>query len=648
MADVLEIIFPDGAKKEFPAGTTGEDIAGSISSGLKKQAIAVNVDGVAYDLRTPLPNGGAIEIVTLKQEQGVEIMRHSAAHLLAQAVKRLYGNVQFGVGPVIENGFFYDMDLEASITPEDLPKIEKEMQRIVDANLPIVRKVVSRDEAKAMFSEIGDKLKLELIDAIPEEQDVTIYEQGEFFDLCRGIHVPSTGKIKVFKLLSISGAYWRGDSKNQMLQRIYGTAFEKKGELDHHLKMLEEAKERDHRKLGKELELFTVSQKVGQGLPLWLPKGATIRRTIERYIVDLEERLGYDHVYTPVLGSVDLYKTSGHWDHYKDDMFPPMEMDNEDLVLRPMNCPHHMMVYKNELHSYRSLPIRIAELGTMHRHEMSGALAGLQRVRAMTLNDAHIFARPDQLKDEFIRVVQLVQAVYKDFGIDDYSFRLSYRDPEDKEKYVDNDAMWDKAQAMLKETMEDLELDYVEAEGEAAFYGPKLDVQVKTALGKDETLSTVQLDFHLPERFDLTYIGEDGKEHRPVVIHRGVVSTMERFVAFLIEEYKGAFPTWLAPVQAKIIPVSPEAHMDYARQVEDTLRMEGIRVQVDEREEKIGYKIREAQVQKIPFQIVVGDQEVSDQAVNIRRYGEKQSETKDLKAFVAEIKEEVAKRVLRK
>ncbi|PAD33750.1 MULTISPECIES: threonine--tRNA ligase [Terribacillus] len=648
MAEVLEIIFPDGAKKEFPAGTTGEDIAGSISSGLKKQAIAVNIDGVAYDLRTPLPNGGAIEIVTLKQEQGVEIMRHSAAHLLAQAVKRLYGNVQFGVGPVIENGFYYDMDLEASITPEDLPKIEKEMQRIVDANLPIVRKVVSRDEAKAMFSEIGDKLKLELIDAIPEDQDVTIYEQGEFFDLCRGIHVPSTGKIKVFKLLSISGAYWRGDSKNQMLQRIYGTAFEKKGELDHHLKMLEEAKERDHRKLGKELELFTVSQKVGQGLPLWLPKGATIRRTIERYIVDLEERLGYDHVYTPVLGSVDLYKTSGHWDHYKDDMFPPMEMDNEDLVLRPMNCPHHMMVYKNELHSYRSLPIRIAELGTMHRHEMSGALAGLQRVRAMTLNDAHIFARPDQLKDEFIRVVQLVQAVYKDFGIDDYSFRLSYRDPEDKEKYVDNDAMWDKAQAMLKETMEDLELDYVEAEGEAAFYGPKLDVQVKTALGKDETLSTVQLDFHLPERFDLTYIGEDGKEHRPVVIHRGVVSTMERFVAFLIEEYKGAFPTWLAPVQAKIIPVSPEAHMDYARQVEDTLRMEGIRVQVDEREEKIGYKIREAQVQKIPFQIVVGDQEVSDQAVNIRRYGEKQSETKDLKAFVAEIKEEVAKRVLRK
>ncbi|AIF67069.1 threonine--tRNA ligase [Terribacillus saccharophilus] len=648
MADVLEIIFPDGAKKEFPAGTTGEDIAGSISSGLKKQAIAVNIDGVAYDLRTPLPNGGAIEIVTLKQEQGVEIMRHSAAHLLAQAVKRLYGNVQFGVGPVIENGFFYDMDLEASITPEDLPKIEKEMQRIVDANLPIVRKVVSREEAKAMFSDIGDKLKLELIDAIPEDQDVTIYEQGEFFDLCRGIHVPSTGKIKVFKLLSISGAYWRGDSKNQMLQRIYGTAFEKKGELDHHLKMLEEAKERDHRKLGKELELFTVSQKVGQGLPLWLPKGATIRRTIERYIVDLEEKLGYDHVYTPVLGSVELYKTSGHWDHYKDDMFPTMEMDNEDLVLRPMNCPHHMMVYKNELHSYRSLPIRIAELGTMHRHEMSGALAGLQRVRAMTLNDAHIFARPDQLKDEFIRVVNLVQAVYKDFGIDDYSFRLSYRDPEDKEKYVDNDAMWEKAQAMLKETMEDLELDYVEAEGEAAFYGPKLDVQVKTALGKDETLSTVQLDFHLPERFDLTYIGEDGKEHRPVVIHRGVVSTMERFVAFLIEEYKGAFPTWLAPVQAKIIPVSPEAHMDYARQVEDTLRMEGIRVQVDERDEKMGYKIREAQVQKIPYQIVVGDQEVTDQAVNIRRYGEKQSETKDLKAFTAEIKEEVAKRVLRK
>ncbi|WP_053218952.1 threonine--tRNA ligase [Virgibacillus senegalensis] len=646
MSEMIRITFPDGAEKEYSKGTTGEDIAASISPGLKKQALAVKLDGKPYDLRTELPGNGEIEIITNKQQEGIEIMRHSAAHLMAQAIKRLYGNVQFGVGPVIEDGFYYDFDMEVSVTPEDLPRIEKEMQKIIDENLEIVRKEVSREEAKEMFREIGDELKLELIDAIPEGETVSIYQQGEFFDLCRGIHVPSTSKIKVIKLLSISGAYWRGDSNNKMLQRIYGTAFEKKSSLDEYLRLREEAKERDHRKLGKELDLFTVSQQVGQGLPLWLPKGATIRRTIERYIVDLEERLGYDHVYTPVLGSVDLYKTSGHWEHYKDDMFPTLEMDNEDLVLRPMNCPHHMMVFKNELHSYRNLPVRIAELGTMHRHEMSGALAGLQRVRAMTLNDAHIFARPDQLKDEFIRVVQLVQAVYKDFGIDDYYFRLSYRDPADTEKYVDNDEMWEKAQAMLKETMEDMELDYVEAEGEAAFYGPKLDVQVKTALGKDETLSTVQLDFHLPERFDLTYIGEDGKEHRPVVIHRGVVSTMERFVAFLIEEYKGAFPTWLAPVQARIIPVSPGIHLDYAKKVEEELRYRGVRVEVDERDEKIGYKIREAQTQKIPYALVVGDKEIEDSAVNVRRYGEKNSETKPLDTFIDQIEAEIREKTL--
>jgi len=640
MAD-LTIIFPDGAEKQFPEGTTGEDIAASISSGLKKQALAVKLDGEPVDLRRPLPKGGKIEIITYRDQEGLEIARHSTAHLLAQAVKRLYSNVQLGVGPVIEEGFYYDIDMEHTLTPEDLPKIEKEMKRIVDENLEITRVEVSRNEAKARFAEIGDDLKLELLDAIPEDETVTIYEQGEFFDLCRGVHVPSTSKIKAFKLLSISGAYWRGDSNNKQLQRIYGTEFEKKSQLEEYLQILEERKERDHRKLGKELGIFTVSQKVGQGLPLWLPKGATIRRNVERYIVDLEERLGYDHVYTPVLGNVELYKTSGHWDHYQEDMFPTMEMDNEELVLRPMNCPHHMMVFKNQLWSYRNLPVRIAELGTMHRHEMSGALAGLQRVRAMTLNDAHIFARPDQLKEEFIRVVELVQRVYKDFGIDDYYFRLSYRDPEDKEKYVDNDAMWDKAQAMLKETMEDMNLEYVEAEGEAAFYGPKLDVQVKTALGKDETLSTVQLDFHLPERFDLTYIGEDGKEHRPVVIHRGVVSTMERFVAFLIEEYKGAFPTWLAPVQAKIIPVSLQAHLDFAKEVEDKLRQEGIRVELDSRDEKLGYKIREAQTQKVPFALVLGDKEMEANSVNYRRYGEQDTETLPFDQFVDFIKEEI-------
>ncbi|MCY8910798.1 threonine--tRNA ligase [Bacillus atrophaeus] len=634
MSDMVKITFPDGAVKEFAKGTTTEDIAASISPGLKKKSLAGKLNGQEIDLRTPINEDGTVEIITEGSEEGLQIMRHSTAHLLAQAIKRIYKDVKFGVGPVIENGFYYDVEMEEAITPEDLPKIEKEMKKIVNANLPIVRKEVSREEAKARFAEIGDDLKLELLDAIPEGETVSIYEQGEFFDLCRGVHVPSTGKIKEFKLLSLAGAYWRGDSNNQMLQRVYGTAFFKKADLEEHLRLLEEAKERDHRKLGKELKLFANSQKVGQGLPLWLPKGATIRRVIERYIVDKELSLGYEHVYTPVLGSKELYETSGHWNHYQDGMFPPIELDNETLALRPMNCPHHMMIYKNDIHSYRELPIRIAELGTMHRYEMSGALSGLQRVRGMTLNDAHIFVRPDQIKDEFIRTVRLIQDVYEDFGLNDYTFRLSYRDPEDTEKYFDDDEMWNKAQSMLKDAMDEIGSDYYEAEGEAAFYGPKLDVQVKTAIGKEETLSTVQLDFLLPERFDLTYVGEDGKQHRPVVIHRGVVSTMERFVAFLIEEHKGALPTWLAPVQFQVIPVSPSVHLDYAKKVQECLQREGLRVEVDIRDEKIGYKIREAQMQKIPYMLVVGDQEAENGAVNVRKYGEQNSETISLDDFV--------------
>lgn len=640
MADVVKIMFPDGAVKEFPKGTTTEDIAASISPGLKKKAVAGKLNDEMIDLRTPIEEDSTISIVTLDSEDGLHVLRHSTAHLLAQALKRLYKDVKLGIGPVIENGFYYDIDMEEAITVEDFPKIEKEMQKIVNENLEIVRQEVPREDALRRYEEIGDELKLELINDLPEDSVISIYEQGEFFDLCRGVHLPSTGKIKVFKLLSVAGAYWRGDSNNKMLQRIYGTAFVKKAELDEHLRLLEEAKERDHRKLGKELKLFTNSQKVGQGLPLWLPKGATIRRIIERYIVDKEASLGYDHVYTPVLGSRELYETSGHWNHYRDGMFPVMEMDNEQLVLRPMNCPHHMMVYKNDIHSYRELPIRIAELGTMHRYEMSGALSGLQRVRGMTLNDAHIFVRPDQIKEELKRVVNLTLEVYKDFGLEDYSFRLSYRDPADTKKYYDDDNMWEKAQSMLKEAMDELGLDYYEAEGEAAFYGPKLDVQVRTALGKDETLSTVQLDFLLPERFELTYIGEDGKHHRPVVIHRGVVSTMERFVSFLIEEYKGAFPTWLAPVQVQVIPVSPNVHLDYAKKVQEELQRAGIRVEVDTREEKIGYKIREAQMEKIPYMLVVGDNEVAENGVNVRKYGEQKSETVALDAFVDMIKVE--------
>ncbi len=636
----INIQFPDGNKKAFDKGTTTEDIAQSISPGLRKKAVAGKFNGQLVDLTKPLETDGSIEIVTPGSEEALEVLRHSTAHLMAHAIKRLYGNVKFGVGPVIEGGFYYDFDIDQNISSDDFEQIEKTMKQIVNENMKIERKVVSRDEAKELFS--NDEYKLELIDAIPEDENVTLYSQGDFTDLCRGVHVPSTAKIKEFKLLSTAGAYWRGDSNNKMLQRIYGTAFFDKKELKAHLQMLEERKERDHRKIGKELELFTNSQLVGAGLPLWLPNGATIRREIERYIVDKEVSMGYDHVYTPVLANVDLYKTSGHWDHYQEDMFPPMQLDEtESMVLRPMNCPHHMMIYANKPHSYRELPIRIAELGTMHRYEASGAVSGLQRVRGMTLNDSHIFVRPDQIKEEFKRVVNMIIDVYKDFGFEDYSFRLSYRDPEDKEKYFDDDDMWNKAENMLKEAADELGLSYEEAIGEAAFYGPKLDVQVKTAMGKEETLSTAQLDFLLPERFDLTYIGQDGEHHRPVVIHRGVVSTMERFVAFLTEETKGAFPTWLAPKQVQIIPVNVDLHYDYARQLQDELKSQGVRVSIDDRNEKMGYKIREAQMQKIPYQIVVGDKEVENNQVNVRQYGSQDQETDEKDEFIWNLVDEI-------
>ncbi|ULG71292.1 threonine--tRNA ligase [Macrococcus brunensis] len=635
----IKIKFPDGNEKSFESGITTEEIAASISPGLKKKALASKFNGQMVDLTTALETDGDIEIITSDSPEGIEVLRHSTAHLMAQALKRIYGDVHFGVGPVIEEGFYYDFDMPEKISAEDFENIEKVMKQIVNENIAIERRVVSRNEAKEVFKD--DPYKQELIDAIPEDENVTLYSQGEFTDLCRGVHVPSTAKIKEFKLLSVAGAYWRGDSDNKMLQRIYGTAFFDKKDLKAHLEMLEERKERDHRKIGKELDIFTTSPLIGAGLPLWLPNGATIRRELERYIVDKEVALGYDHVYTPVMGSVDLYKTSGHWDHYQEDMFPVMEMDNEAFVLRPMNCPHHMMIYKNKPHSYRELPIRIAELGTMHRYEASGAVSGLQRVRGMTLNDAHIFVRPDQIKDEFKRVVQLVIDVYKDFNLNDYSFRLSYRDPEDTEKYFQDDEMWEKAQAMLKEAVDEMGLDYEEAPGEAAFYGPKLDVQVKTALGKEETLSTVQLDFLLPQKFDLTYIGSDGQEHRPVVIHRGVISTMERFVAFLTEEYKGAYPTWLAPNQLEIIPVSNEVHYDYARALYDELKSQGVRCHIDDREEKMGYKIREAQMHKVPYQIVVGDKEVENNEVNVRQYGSQDSETIDRDDFIWKLVDEI-------
>lgn len=639
---MIQITLPDGAVKEFAQGVTTKEIAESISKSLAKKGLAGKFNKQHVDYSQPLEEDGTLEIITPDHEDALQILRHSSAHLMANALRRLYPAIHFGVGPAIDSGFYYDTDNgENPITEADLPKIEEEMKKIVKENNPIVRKVVSKAEALALFAD--DPYKVELIEALPAEEVITVYDQGDFVDLCRGVHVPTTGRIQVFKLLSVAGAYWRGKSENPMMQRIYGTAFFDKKELKEFIQMREEAKERDHRKLGKELDLFMLSPEVGSGLPFWLPKGATIRRTIERYITDKEISLGYQHVYTPIMANVDLYKTSGHWDHYHEDMFPPMDMgDGEMLVLRPMNCPHHMMVYKNERHSYRELPIRIAELGMMHRYEKSGALSGLQRVREMTLNDGHTFVRPDQIKDEFKRTLELMVAVYADFNVTDYRFRLSYRDPENKEKYFDDDQMWEKAQVMLKAAMDEMELDYFEAEGEAAFYGPKLDVQVKTALGTEETLSTIQLDFLLPERFDLTYVGEDGENtHRPVVIHRGIVSTMERFVAYLTEVYKGAFPTWLAPVQVEIIPVSNDAHLDYAFEVKEALQKLGLRVEVDERNEKMGYKIRAAQTQKIPYQLIVGDAEVAEKSVNVRRYGHKDNATVAYQAFEETILAEV-------
>ncbi|HHX51955.1 MAG TPA: threonine--tRNA ligase [Erysipelothrix sp.] len=574
--------------------------------------------------------------IDFRKDENLSVLNHSCAHVMAQAVKRIYPHAKFWVGPVVEEGFYYDIDLgDDVISEDDLPRIEKEMKKISKENKRIVRIELSKDEAYEMFEK--DEYKIDLIDRL-DENEVTIsaYKQGEFIDLCKGPHVESTRKVKHFKLNKVAGAYWKGDSNNKVLQRLYGFCFEDQEGLDDYLQRIEEAKERDHRKIGKELKLFNINSNVGLGLPFWLPRGATIRRLVERYITDKEIELGYDHVYTPIMANVDLYKTSGHWDHYHEDMFPPMDMgDGELLVLRPMNCPHHMEIYKQELHSYRELPIRIAELGMMHRYEKSGGLSGLQRVREMTLNDAHIFVRPDQIEEEFKRTIDLVIDVYKDFQIDDYSFRLSYRDPENKEKYFDDDEMWDKAEAMVKHALDAYGLEYEEAVGEAAFYGPKLDVQVKTAMGNEETLSTIQLDFLLPERFELTYVGEDGKnEHRPVVIHRGVVSTMERFVAYLVERYKGAFPLWLAWQQVTIIPVHTINHLDYSTEVYNRLKEVGARVEIDDRNEKLGFRLREAQMLKIPVQIVIGDREAESKSVNIRPYGSKEQLEFTLDEFI--------------
>lgn len=641
--DKIKISFPDQSIHEFEKNVTLFDVASSISQGFARNVLGAVIDEEhTHGLSYVLTKDCKVRFVKFEDKEGKKLFWHTSSHIMALAIQRLFPKAKFAIGPAIENGFYYDIDLDRKFTMEDLEKIEKEMEKIVKEGFSVKRKEITKDEALDYFRKKGQIYKIDLIENFPEGTPLSFYDLGEFTDLCKGPHLADIKKIKAIKLLSIAGAYWRGNEKNKMLQRIYGISFEKKKDLDDYLNLLEEAKQRDHRKLGKELGIFMLSQNVGAGLPFWLPKGATIRRIIERYIVDKEIECGYSHVYTPILANVDLYKTSGHWDHYQDGMFPPMDLgDGEMLVLRPMNCPHHMEIYNNEVHSYREFPIRIAELGMMHRYEKSGTLSGLQRVREMTLNDSHIFVRPDQIQEEFTRVLNLMKSVYEDFNIKDYKFRLSYRDPQNKEKYFDDDKMWDNAEKMLKKAMDDLGYDYFEAKGEAAFYGPKLDVQVKTAIGLEETLSTIQLDFLLPERFNLTYVGEDGKNtHRPVVIHRGIVSTMERFISYLIEEYKGAFPTWLAPVQVEILPISDDFN-DYAYEVKNILKRKSIRVEVDDRSEKLGYKIREAYSKKIPYSLIVGEKEVVERSVSVRGRGQQEQKFMDINEFVEIIIEEI-------
>ena len=582
-------------------------------------------------------------MIDIKEDERLSVLNHSCAHLLAQAVKHLYPNAKFWVGPVISEGFYYDIDLgDYTLTDDDLDKISKEMKKLAKDGKRIYREEISREEALERFKD--DSYKVDIINELPKDEVISCYTQGDFTDLCRGPHVDSVKECKNFKLLKVSGAYYKGDSKNKMLQRIYGVCFDSKEDLEKHLALLEEAKERDHRKIGKELDLFMGHELVGPGLQMWLPNGATVRYELEKYIKDKEVKLGYEHVYTPYLASTELYKVSGHWDHYKEDMFPPMKMDNEELVLRPMNCPHHMLIYKHKLHSYRDLPIRIGELAPDFRYEASGAVCGLERVRQMCQNDAHLFVRPDQIKEEVSNVVNLILDVYKDFNITDYAFRLSLRDKNNTEKYFDDDEMWEKAESELRKVLTELGIDFYEAEGEAAFYGPKLDVQIKSAIGHDVTLSTCQLDFLLPERFDLTYIDENGQKVRPVVIHRAILGTFDRFMAFLIEETKGAFPLWLAPIQVNIIPVNNEYHLKYAEKVMKKLSDKNIRVKLDDRDEKLSYKMRESQSDKIPYTVIIGDKEKDDDAVSYRLFGHKETETVSLKEFEKELLKQIKER----
>ena len=642
---MIKVELKDGSIIEVEEGKSILDVAKQISQGLARMAMVGKVDGEVKDLRFELNKDCKLEILTFDSIEGKKAYWHTTSHIMAQAVMRLFPDTKFAIGPAIDEGFYYDFDSSATFNDEDKEKIEAEMKKIIKEDLPIERFSLSKEEALKLME--GQPYKQELINDLPEGEEISFYKQGDFTDLCAGPHLMSTGKIKAIKLLANSGAYWRGDEHNKMLQRVYAISFPKASELEEFLKLREEAKERDHRKIGKDLKLFMTHKLVGAGLPIYLPKGATIRRLLERYIQDKEIALGYSHVYTPSLANTELYKISGHWDHYKDDMFPIMKMDTEEMVLRPMNCPHHMLVYKSELRSYKDLPIKIGELANDFRYENSGAVCGLERVRQLCQNDAHLFVRPDQINEEVGKVLKLIVEVYqKDFGFPSSSFkyRLSLRDKNNKEKYIDNDEMWETAESQLRSILKELNIDFYEAEGEAAFYGPKIDIQIKTALNHDITIPTCQLDFALPDRFDLTYIGEDGKEHRPVVIHRAILGSSDRFISFLIEETKGVFPTWLAPTQVKILPIA-DSHKEYAKKVREALMLKGIRTELDDRNEKIGYKIREAQLEKVPYMLIIGNKEMENEEVGVRSHKDGDIGAMKLNEFVDKIKYEVDNKI---
>ncbi|PDZ64804.1 threonine--tRNA ligase [Bacillus thuringiensis] len=634
---MIEIKFPDGSVKEFGKGITLEEIAGSISSSLKKKAVAGKVNDGLYDLRRNIEENAEVEIITIDSNEGVEIARHSAAHILAQAVKRMYGDINLGVGPVIENGFYYDMDLPSSVNIEDLRKIEKEMKKIINENIKIERVEVSREEAAKLFQEMNDRLKLELLEAIPSGESVTLYKQGEFVDLCRGPHLPSTGYLKAFQLTHVSGAYWRGDSNNQVLQRIYGVAFSSQKELEEYLHFVEEAAKRNHRKLGNELELFMFSEEA-PGMPFYLPKGQMIRNELEAFLRGIQKEYNYQEVRTPFMMNQEVWERSGHWGHYKDNMYFS-EVDNKSFALKPMNCPGHMLMFKNKLHSYRELPIRMCEFGQVHRHEFSGALNGLLRVRTFCQDDAHLFVTPKQIENEIKSVMAQIDYVYKTFGFE-YEVELSTR-PEDS---MGDDKLWEQAEAALENVLQSLNYKYRLNEGDGAFYGPKIDFHIKDALNRSHQCGTIQLDFQMPEKFDLNYIDENNEKKRPVVIHRAVLGSLDRFLAILIEHFGGAFPAWVAPVQVKVIPVSNAVHEQYANEIAHKLAQAGVRVEEDARDKKLGYKIREAQMQKVPYILVIGDKEMENGAVNVRKYGEEKSEVVALDVFVASIEEEIKNR----